>query len=129
MTLRARVSRLVRRNPVVREAARKVVFDSARRLAFVKATRRVGTVWTALPYSMMGFKKLSRLYDLAAEVEREGLTGSFVECGVRSGGSSAVFASAARESRHRNMWLFDSWEGLQEPFELDVFFSSGKHGV
>jgi hypothetical protein len=128
MTLRAQVSRIARRSPLVREVARKLVFGTARRLAFARATRKVGTVWTALPYSMMGFKRLSRLYDLAAGLEREGLAGSIVECGVRSGGSSAVFASAARSNREREIWLFDSWEGLPEPSEVDVSFWTGRRG-
>ncbi len=77
---------------------------------------------------MMGYERLYRLYDLAVALERDALPGSFVECGVRNGGSSAVIAAAARSNLGRDVWLFDSWEGLPEPSEFDVSFLTGKRG-
>ena len=67
MTLPSRVFRLVRRNPMVLEIAR--------RLAFIDPTRKVATVWTAKPYSMTGYERLYRLYELAAAFEREARLG------------------------------------------------------
>ena len=49
------------------------------------------------------------------------IAGSIVECGVCNGGSAAVMALAARDCGDgREIWLFDSWEGLPEPGPLDV---------
>jgi O-methyltransferase len=120
MGFRGRVFRAIQRSPAVAEAAR--------RLARVRPARKAGTIWTAKPFSMMGYRRLSRLYDLAYGLERNGVVGSFVECGVRNGGSSAVIASAVRENRDRRVWLFDSWDGLPEPSTADFSLRSGRQG-
>lgn len=41
-----------------------------------------------------------------------------VECGVWNGGSAGITAVAAGGSR--DVWLFDSWEGLPEPGDIDT---------
>jgi len=120
MTIQARAWSIARRNRSVREIVR--------RLALIGPTRKFGTIWTAKPHSLMNSRRLSILYDLAAGFEREARSGSFVECGVWNGGSSAVVASAARNNRTRQIWLFDSWEGLPEPSELDTHLVSGRRG-
>lgn len=120
MGLSGRVRRAVRRNPIA--------LEMARWLARAGPARKVGTVWTAKPFSMMGSRRLSRLYDLAMELERRAVAGSFVECGVRNGGSSAVVASAFRRNQARTSWLFDSWEGLPEPSAIDVSLFTGERG-
>jgi hypothetical protein len=80
--------------------------------------RKVRLLRTVKPYTMLSYARLSKLADLALAVERSGLPGSFVECGVCSG-SAAVLAHAARNSS-RPIWLFDSWEGMPEPLPADV---------
>lgn len=49
------------------------------------------------------------------------IEGDIVECGVFNGGSAAVMAYAGvrLSSVRRDMWLFDSFDGLPEPGERD----------
>lgn len=74
------------------------------------------------PYTMLSYARLSKLADIATELERLPVAGSFVECGVWNGGSAAVMAHAA-QGPHRPVWLFDSWEGLPDAEALDVSFT------
>lgn len=65
-------------------------------------------------------ERLYNLYDLCNEMEKKGIPGSFVECGVWKGGASAVMAHIAdRWKSDRQIWLFDSFEGLPKPKEID----------
>jgi O-methyltransferase len=61
---------------------------------------------------------LSALFDLATDVERRRIPGCLVECGVWNGGSAGITAVALRDSRE--VWLFDSWDGLPEPGDIDT---------
>ncbi|MDA9260654.1 TylF/MycF family methyltransferase [Puniceicoccaceae bacterium] len=61
--------------------------------------------------------KLASLGGLAEELLRRGLTGDFVECGVYKGGSAALIMKLLSDDCHG--WLYDSFEGLPQPSELD----------
>lgn len=63
--------------------------------------------------SMLDYPRLASLYRLAATAP----PGALVECGSCNGGSAAMMAIAAAG---RDVWLFDSWEGLPEPGSDDV---------
>lgn len=70
--------------------------------------------------SFLGPYRLHQLFRLAMMVDREGVAGDYVECGVYRGGSAALLAHAAdiaRPSRH--LWLFDSFAGLPAPTGID----------
>ncbi|NQT04491.1 MAG: class I SAM-dependent methyltransferase [Dehalococcoidia bacterium] len=70
----------------------------------------------------MSVPRLVALYKLSREIDRQPIPGNIVECGVRNGGSSAVMASVFRKSSLcRDMWLFDSFEGLPEPTAEDGY--------
>ncbi|MBL0059834.1 MAG: class I SAM-dependent methyltransferase [Elusimicrobia bacterium] len=72
------------------------------------------------PYTMVPYEGLSSLLTLCVDVERRNLGGAYVECGVWNGGCSALMARTAKRSGHaRRTWLFDSFEGVPEPVELD----------
>lgn len=74
-----------------------------------------------MPYTMLSYLRLSKLYEAACHLQREKIGGNFVECGVWNGGSAAmVTAAIAKNDKNRHSWLFDSWEGLPEPSECDV---------
>jgi O-methyltransferase len=75
------------------------------------------------PYTMITFRRLATLYKLASRLERDKISGSYIECGVRNGGSAAVIAAAAAKNKDRQVWLFDSWEGLPEPDEIDILYN------
>jgi predicted O-methyltransferase YrrM len=53
-------------------------------------------------------------------VLNQNIPGSFVECGVWRGGSSAIMALAIKDAgKQRDLHLFDSFQGLPEPNEKD----------
>jgi O-methyltransferase len=70
--------------------------------------------------SLIEVSWLKGLYRLAREVERKGIGGDFVECGVYRGGSAAILGHALKPSTiARQLWLFDSFQGMPRPTEAD----------
>jgi O-methyltransferase len=74
-------------------------------------------------YTMVTNKNLIALYRLVQRVNKLGLPGDIVECGVWNGGSAAVMGLAdvqhRRSDKNRPVWLFDSFQGLPAPTEKD----------
>jgi O-methyltransferase len=74
-------------------------------------------------YTMVTNKNLIALYGLVQRVNKLGLAGDIVECGVWNGGSAAVMGFADGHNKHnyknRIIWLFDSFQGLPHPTEND----------
>lgn len=84
--------------------------------------KRIKTIYSIRPYTMVGRTGLFATYDIADEVEKDRMEGCFVECGVARGGCSALMAIVANECRNgRKVWLFDSFEGLPEPTSEDTY--------
>ncbi|MEE9491418.1 MAG: TylF/MycF/NovP-related O-methyltransferase, partial [Dehalococcoidia bacterium] len=64
--------------------------------------------------------RLAALHRLSREIDTRSVPGDVVECGVYNGGSAALMASICTQSPlNRNMWLFDSFEGLPNPTDRD----------
>jgi O-methyltransferase len=83
--------------------------------------RKLAVLARIRPFTMLSYRRLSALYDLGASLSRSDVPGAIVECGVWNGGSAAVLAQAARDhGEERDVWLFDSWEGLPEPDDIDT---------
>lgn len=102
-----------------------ICFWLTRNIGGIKKTT---TVFRVMPYSLVGTSGLEATYDVVCAVEQARLPGSIVECGVAQGGSAALMALlAARFGNHRNIWLFDSFEGLPEPSSDD--FEDGATGL
>jgi len=74
------------------------------------------------PYTMLDEERLHSLFLLAKEVCEKDIPGNFVECGVASGGSSALLAYVIKtySSRQRLLYAFDSFEGMPAPSALDT---------
>lgn len=73
---------------------------------------------TVRPYTMVPLPRLRTLWKLANRISAQGIQGAFVECGSCNGGTGAILANvAARDGR--NVWLFDSFEGLPQPRSED----------
>lgn len=71
-------------------------------------------------YTMLSVPRLANLYARILELDNRGVMGAVVECGVWNGGGSATMAAAmATTGRFRDMWLFDSFEGLPPPTAED----------
>lgn len=81
-----------------------------------------------LPYSMGGRKALENAFLVTSLVERRGVPGALVECGVAEGGTAAMLALTNRAlgKEPRQKWFFDSYEGLPEPTEDD--YEGGRTG-
>jgi len=94
-----------------------------RRLAFAPLRlwltnpRRALLFVAVRPYTMLPYKRLAKLAELADECNRRGIPGAFVQCGVWRGGSAAVLASLANG---RPVELFDTFEGCPQPGPEDV---------
>ena len=77
-------------------------------------------------YTMLGCRRGRYLYRMAATVERRGVPGDLVDCGVWNGGSSVLLSRGAPS---RRIWAFDSFEGLPEPTWRDGESSAGYAGA
>ncbi len=76
----------------------------------------VRLIYRVRNYTGLSVPRLLALYNLSKEIDRLSVPGNIVECGVRNGGSSAVMAFVSNKaSLSRDIWLFDSFEGLPKP--------------
>jgi O-methyltransferase len=88
--------------------------------SFIKSFHMMRIVYRVKEYTAVFVPRLVTLYKLSEEVNRLSLPGDFVECGVYNGGSAAIMASFCEKTElKRNIWLFDSFEGLPKPTEKD----------
>jgi len=69
------------------------------------------------PYTILDRPRLDNLYRVALYLEEEMIEGSFVECGTMNGGSAGLISLVGK---NRQIWLFDSWDGLPEPGKYDI---------
>ena len=76
-------------------------------------------------WTIVGPRRGRALYWLAEEVDRAGVPGALVDCGVWNGGSTILLSAAAPE---REVWAFDSFAGLPEPRQVDGRQSEGLGG-
>jgi hypothetical protein len=74
------------------------------------------------PYTMTSPERLFSLIEAVRYVAAARIPGSFVECGVWRGGSMMAAALALRECSEtsRELYLFDTFEGMSAPTEHDV---------
>src|SRR5438067_697801 len=73
------------------------------------------------PYSMAATESLAELGRQVYAASVCGIPGAFVECGTWRGGSSFLMASILKRAGEssRKVWMFDSFEGLPPPQEID----------
>lgn len=97
---------------------RHVVYEAI--LGSRAARIRAQLVHQVMHYSLVGSSGLEATYDAAACVIAGRIPGDFVECGVAQGGCSALMATLAKaDVTPRQMWLFDSFQGLPDPTKED----------
>ena len=76
-------------------------------------------------YTITSIERMKRLYNSVLEVNRAGLTGDFVECGVYKGGSVMLMAMAqATFNRQRVIHLYDTFNGMTPPEDIDRDFNN-----
>ena len=80
-----------------------------------------------LAFSMSTRAVLQNLHGMATDVQRRGVPGDFVECGVCNGGSAAAICLAFADSG-RKAWLYDSFEGMPETRPIDGPDAAAYHG-
>ena len=73
------------------------------------------------PFTMVPERSLVELARQVSAILALKIPGDFVECGVWRGGASFLMAEVLRQSEvsDRRVWLFDSFEGLPPPAEID----------
>ena len=76
----------------------------------------------AQPFSMVSPERLYATYQAIKYVEANQIEGDVVECGVWKGGNSMVMALTLLNcgSKSRNIYLYDTFEGMVEPGEKDI---------
>jgi hypothetical protein len=75
----------------------------------------------ATPYTMTSSARLQAVLDAVRYAERRSLPGAFVECGVWRGGSVLAMIMTLQElGAERDVYLYDTFEGMTEPTEHDV---------
>jgi len=74
------------------------------------------------PYTMTSPERLFSLIEAVRYVARARIPGSLVECGVWRGGSMMAAALTLLEAgeRERELYLFDTFEGMSAPTAADV---------
>jgi O-methyltransferase len=74
------------------------------------------------PFTMTSIERMYGLYEAVGHVNRAGIPGEVVECGVWRGGSSmlAALRLLALGDTERSLWLYDTFEGMPEPGEHDA---------
>jgi O-methyltransferase len=84
--------------------------------AFADAYRRCA------PFTMTSVERMYALWQAVGHIERSGVAGDVVECGVWRGGSSMLSALALAHAgqRDRGLWLYDTYQGMSDPSEHDV---------
>lgn len=78
-------------------------------------------IWEqAKPYTMTSPERGFALYQAVNAVVDNGIEGRLVECGVWRGGSAMIMAlTLLKRGVHRELVLFDTFDGMTEPAEAD----------
>lgn len=78
----------------------------------------------ASAFTMTSLERQVALLEAVRYVVRRGIAGAFVECGVWRGGSSMIMAMALADLgvRDRDLYLFDTYDGMTPPTDADRSF-------
>jgi O-methyltransferase len=75
------------------------------------------------PLTMVSYARLRGLHHAVKSVARRSVSGDIVECGVARGGSAGVLGLTLQQvGERRNLWLFDTFQGLPHPSKDDPDF-------
>lgn len=106
---------LKKRNPEPAESRIRRVVPEA-------TDQEVRQILAAQATSMTSIERLWALLQAVKYTESHGIPGDFVECGVWKGGSSRLMAQVLADSGSfsRQIWLYDTFEGMVPPTHDDV---------
>lgn len=93
-----------------------------------RATKKI---YSIMPYTFVGIGGLEATYKITRQLNRDNVDGDFLELGVARGGCAAligkaIFDTDEPERPQRNLWLFDSFEGLPDPTDDDYDVVKGE---
>lgn len=79
-------------------------------------------------YSMVSAARLMNVIRSVEHVEQHQIEGAFVECGVWKGGSTmaALRSFLRRGPAHREVYLYDTFDGMTAPTDVDVAAATGQ---
>lgn len=82
------------------------------------------------PFTMTSMERMYALYDSCRYIIKNNIQGDFVECGVWKGGSAMVIAHTLLKlnTTDRKIYLYDTFEGMSEPEDMDVDIANRKAG-
>jgi hypothetical protein len=77
---------------------------------------------TCLPFTMTSVERMYGVFKAVEYLEKNHIPGDIVECGVWKGGSSmmAMMSLLHFGNSSRNIYLYDTFEGMSTPSEMDV---------
>jgi O-methyltransferase len=82
----------------------------------------------AAPFTMTSSERMYALYEATRHIGKAAIPGAVVECGVWRGGSSMLAASTLLAAGDvRDLWLYDTFEGMPPPGEADFASQLGQH--
>lgn len=75
-----------------------------------------------MPYSIAGVPRLLAVVDAVRYCVSRGIPGAFAECGVWRGGAVLAMVLTLQDlgERSRDLYLYDTFEGMTAPGEADV---------
>ena len=78
-------------------------------------------VHAALPHSITSVPRVLAIIAAVRYCEKRGIEGAFAECGVWRGGSVLAMILTLQDlGAERDIWLYDTFEGMTEPTDEDV---------
>ena len=86
------------------------------------------TIWEKVsPFTMTSMERGYGLFKAVEYLVSREISGDFVECGVWKGGSCMLMLKALQQAGRvdRNIWLYDTFEGMPEPGDEDVVAWNG----
>ncbi|MDI9364742.1 MAG: TylF/MycF/NovP-related O-methyltransferase [Flavobacterium sp.] len=84
-------------------------------------TDHIDTFKTVMHNTMTSAERIYSLIESVKYITKNNIKGDIVECGVWKGGSMMAVAKTLMElnERHRNLYLYDTYEGMSAPTEVD----------
>ena len=80
------------------------------------------------PYTMTSIERITALYHSLEYIRENNISGDIVECGVWRGGNikGIIDYLHFHNMKDKDVWLFDTFEGMTAPDENDVDLNSNK---
>lgn len=89
---------------------------------FSDSTRRI--IERSQPFTMTSPERIAAVCDAVRYISKAKIPGQIVECGVWKGGSilAAVETLIECDSQQRQIWLYDTFDGMTAPTKSDIDF-------